>query len=323
MPFLQRVLPIEGRPRRSRNAGSGEAQIRPYPALHRTSVSLRRRFFMGYFSKAHREASLVGPDFPSTYPENKDEPQLIAYAWTELPFYWPIVGRHLPASPCQESLRSEEASLITDQIISARPIATYRTAFNRFFQMASVAAILGIPLVLGAIPVPAAPGKRPGLRQNRNGAAHRPEFAGRLGNRRATRWGFIVLTPSADSRDFYSRDGKTLRPPVTVPPRPDCRREPPGSPTGLVANPASEFEISKNGKSAPALYLFSTLDGLICGWNPSVDPDDAVIIIDDSTLTPFPASYDDDHDQQIRPDGHLRHRFRHQCHAIQRRCRDL
>jgi hypothetical protein len=60
-----------------------------------------------------------------------------------------------------------------------------------------------------------------------------------------------------------------------------------------VANPTSEFVISKDGKSAPALYLFSTLDGLICGWNPAVDPDNAVIMVDNSALSPFPASYAD------------------------------
>lgn len=105
--------------------------------------------------------------------------------------------------------------------------------------------------------------------------------------------GFVVANALSGTITFYAPDGKTLRPPVTVPPAPGLPPGTPGSPTGLTANPTSEFVISKNGKSAPALYLVSTLDGLICGWNPKVDPDNAVIIIDNSTLTPFPASYSD------------------------------
>ncbi len=105
--------------------------------------------------------------------------------------------------------------------------------------------------------------------------------------------GFIVADALSGFVTFYASNGKTLRSPITVHAAPIFPPGTPGSPAGLVANPTSEFVISKNGKSAPALYLFSTLDGLICGWNPAVDPDNAVIIIDNSTLTPFPASYDD------------------------------
>jgi uncharacterized protein (TIGR03118 family) len=105
--------------------------------------------------------------------------------------------------------------------------------------------------------------------------------------------GFIVADALSGFVTFDSAEGKMLRTPVTVPAAPIFPSGTPGSPAGLVANPTSEFVISKNGKSAPALYLFSTLDGLICGWNPAVDPDNAVIIIDRSTLTPFPASYAD------------------------------
>jgi uncharacterized protein (TIGR03118 family) len=65
-----------------------------------------------------------------------------------------------------------------------------------------------------------------------------------------------------------------------------------GSPTGIVYNPTSDFVISKNGKSAPALFLFDTADGTISGWNPAVDPNNAVIMVDNSAEAPHPASYD-------------------------------
>lgn len=105
--------------------------------------------------------------------------------------------------------------------------------------------------------------------------------------------GFVVANALSGTITFYAPNAKTLRPPVNVPPAPGLPAGTPGSPAGLAANPTSEFVISKNGKSAPALYLVSTLDGLICGWNPKVDTDNAVVIIDNSTLTPFPASYTD------------------------------
>jgi hypothetical protein len=42
------------------------------------------------------------------------------------------------------------------------------------------------------------------------------------------------------------------------------------------------------------LFIFDTADGTISGWNPEVDPANAVIVIDFSTVKPhrpFPASY--------------------------------
>jgi uncharacterized protein (TIGR03118 family) len=105
--------------------------------------------------------------------------------------------------------------------------------------------------------------------------------------------GFIVADALSGVVTFYSPDGRTLRPPVTVPAAPGLPPGTPGSPSGLAANSTRQFVISKNGKSAPALYLFSTLDGLICGWNPAVDADNAIVIVDNSNLSPFPASYTD------------------------------
>ena len=46
--------------------------------------------------------------------------------------------------------------------------------------------------------------------------------------------------------------------------------------------------------SAPALFIFDTGDGMITGWNPKVDPTNAVIVIDYSITKPqraFPTSY--------------------------------
>jgi uncharacterized protein (TIGR03118 family) len=53
-----------------------------------------------------------------------------------------------------------------------------------------------------------------------------------------------------------------------------------GHPTGVVYNPTSNFVISENGRSAPALLIFDSIDGTISGWNPAVDPTHAILIKD-------------------------------------------
>jgi uncharacterized protein (TIGR03118 family) len=155
-------------------------------------------------------------------------------------------------------------------------------------------AVLAASLMLAAIPA-MGQYKQVNLVSDQAGLARYtdPNLLDAWGMARLPGGGFIVADALSGFVTFYSRDGKTLHTPVTVPAAPSLPPGTPGSPAGLVANPTSEFVISKNGKSAPALYLFSTLDGLICGWNPAVDPDNAVIIIDNSNLSPFPASYTD------------------------------
>jgi uncharacterized protein (TIGR03118 family) len=50
----------------------------------------------------------------------------------------------------------------------------------------------------------------------------------------------------------------------------------PGFPTGIVFNPSANFVVSANGKSGAAHFVFSTADGTISGWNPSVDRNNAI-----------------------------------------------
>jgi uncharacterized protein (TIGR03118 family) len=69
---------------------------------------------------------------------------------------------------------------------------------------------------------------------------------------------------------------------ITVP---ASASEPPGlvsHPTGVVYNPTKNFVISANGKSAPALLIFDSFDGTISGWNPKVDPTQAIAMVDNS-----------------------------------------
>jgi len=102
---------------------------------------------------------------------------------------------------------------------------------------------------------------------------------------------FCVANVSTGVATFYDHQGNTVAPPVTIPAAAIDPPGTPGSPTGVVYNPTSGFVISENGKSAPARFIFDTLDGLICGWNPSVDPTHAIVMVDNSTESPFSASY--------------------------------
>jgi uncharacterized protein (TIGR03118 family) len=90
---------------------------------------------------------------------------------------------------------------------------------------------------------------------------------------------------------FYDSSGKPLPTVITVPPAPSQPFGPIGTPAGLVYNSTSHFVISANGKSAPATLIIATLDGTISGWNPDVDPTNAIIMVDNSIETPIPASY--------------------------------
>jgi uncharacterized protein (TIGR03118 family) len=54
---------------------------------------------------------------------------------------------------------------------------------------------------------------------------------------------------------------------------------PSGAPTGNVYN-FSGFKVSENGKSGAAEFIFDSEAGIISGWNPSVDPSNAIVAYD-------------------------------------------
>ena len=54
---------------------------------------------------------------------------------------------------------------------------------------------------------------------------------------------------------------------------------PPSAPTGQVFNPTVDFTLTP---AKPALFLFASEDGTISGWNPIVNPTNAVIKVDNS-----------------------------------------
>src|SRR5216683_1339012 len=53
------------------------------------------------------------------------------------------------------------------------------------------------------------------------------------------------------------------------------------TPTGQVFNDTKGFNIA-SGK--PAIFIFASEDGTISGWNPGADPQNAVLLVDNSGL---------------------------------------
>ena len=71
---------------------------------------------------------------------------------------------------------------------------------------------------------------------------------------------------------LYDHQGKKLSLVVTIPSPSGVL----GTPTGIVANGPPDFVVTKGGNSGPAFFIFDSEDGSISGWNPSVDPSNAV-----------------------------------------------
>jgi uncharacterized protein (TIGR03118 family) len=81
---------------------------------------------------------------------------------------------------------------------------------------------------------------------------------------------------------LYNTAGTKLALTVTVPPP---AGSPPGTtskPTGQVFNGTTDFVVTNGVASAPSRFIFTTEDGTISGWNPTVDPTHAILGADNS-----------------------------------------
>jgi uncharacterized protein (TIGR03118 family) len=101
---------------------------------------------------------------------------------------------------------------------------------------------------------------------------------------------FCVANNATGVATFYDRSGQVLPQVVTIP---TAAAEPPGphGPTGVVYNPTADFVISEGGRSAPAEFLFAARDGTLSGWSPAVDPNKAILLVDNSAEAPSRADY--------------------------------
>jgi uncharacterized protein (TIGR03118 family) len=78
---------------------------------------------------------------------------------------------------------------------------------------------------------------------------------------------------------LYRQDGSKVSRTVTIPAR-KKGKESTGTPTGVVFNSTSFFKVRKDGNSQPALFIFVSEDGIISGWNPTLDGTHAIVAMD-------------------------------------------
>jgi uncharacterized protein (TIGR03118 family) len=81
---------------------------------------------------------------------------------------------------------------------------------------------------------------------------------------------------------LYNGAGTKVPLTVTVPPPPGSAQS---APTGVVFNGnAGSFQVSSGGKTGSSAFIFSTEDGTISGWSPSVNGTQAILAADESNL---------------------------------------
>jgi uncharacterized protein (TIGR03118 family) len=101
----------------------------------------------------------------------------------------------------------------------------------------------------------------------------------------ATGGDFWVSDTGTGLSTLYNGMGVPQSTVVTIPPASGTGQ---GTPTGIVSNSTSSFEVSNGGTPWPAYFLFATLDGTISGWTPLVSATKAVIAVNNSSTN---ASY--------------------------------
>ena len=94
---------------------------------------------------------------------------------------------------------------------------------------------------------------------------------------------FWVSDEGTGLSTVYDANGTIVKLVVTVP----SATTGTGTPTGIVANTTTGFVVTQNGKSGPASFIFDTLDGTISGWNSSVNPNDAVIAVNNNATANY------------------------------------
>lgn len=93
---------------------------------------------------------------------------------------------------------------------------------------------------------------------------------------------FWVANNNSGTSTLYDSNGVPQSLVVTIP---SASGSAAGVPTGTVFNATTGFTITKGTKSGPALFLFNSEDGVITGWNPTVDATNAVIAVNNSAAS--------------------------------------
>jgi uncharacterized protein (TIGR03118 family) len=151
-------------------------------------------------------------------------------------------------------------------------------------RLLATAAALGAVLVLAMQVVPRAHASQ-GFYQQTNLVSDVPGLAKVTDSHLVNAWG-IVHSPTSPFwisdngtglSTLYNGAGTPLSLVVTIPPPASSPAGTTAAPTGVVFNGTPGFTVSNGTKSAPALFIFSTEDGTISGWNPGVDPTHAIL----------------------------------------------
>jgi uncharacterized protein (TIGR03118 family) len=89
---------------------------------------------------------------------------------------------------------------------------------------------------------------------------------------------FCVTDTGTGLATFYDAQGVKQSPVITVPSASTHH----GTPTGIVYNGTTDFQVSQGGHSGPAMFIFDTIDATISGWNSSVNSNTAIVVINNS-----------------------------------------
>jgi len=94
---------------------------------------------------------------------------------------------------------------------------------------------------------------------------------------------FWISDNGAGVSTLYNGAGTKI--PLTVSVPPPAGSTGTSAPTGVVFNGnAGSFQVSSGGKTGTSVFIFSTEDGTISGWSPSVNGTQAILAADNSTL---------------------------------------
>jgi uncharacterized protein (TIGR03118 family) len=90
-----------------------------------------------------------------------------------------------------------------------------------------------------------------------------------------------VADTGAGLATLYTAQGVKQTPVITVPHAANNKNH--GTPTGIVFNGTTDFQVSQGTQAGPAMFIFATIDGTISGWNPNVNSNTAIVVVDRSS----------------------------------------
>lgn len=91
---------------------------------------------------------------------------------------------------------------------------------------------------------------------------------------------FWVADNGTGVATVYTPKGQKVALTVTIPP--PMGGMPPSAPTGEVFDTNCDFILTDGLLTAPAIFIWDTEDGTISGWNPFLDPTNAILMVDNS-----------------------------------------